>query len=206
MEGGLSWATCDHLRNLMFKVFTTAKKWNFFLGQNPALGVELPENNVVREKHALTPSQILQLLALLKEPCRSMVLLGLLTGLRVGEILGAGGNRFDLRPVAGRADHLSWNDKLSQNPRQPTHLALTSTYSPNLAHVIRAGFGEIRPGPCVLDEQRHATQRHQPATSRAEACGPKRSVLPGSAGILCGELMPRCYKWRAVRSRMLKHG
>jgi integrase len=206
MEGGLSWATCDHLRNLMFKVFTTAKKWNFFLGQNPALGVELPENNVVREKHALTPSQILQLLALLKEPCRSMVLLGLLTGLRVGEILGAGGNRFDLRPVAGRADHLSWNDKLSQNPRQPTHLALTSTYSPNLAHVIRAGFGEIRPGPCVLDEQRHATQRHQPATSRAEACGPKRSVLPGSAGIRCGELMPRCYKWRAVRSRMLKHG
>jgi integrase len=190
----------------MFKVFTTAKKWNFFLGQNPALGVELPENNVVREKHALTPSQILQLLALLKEPCRSMVLLGLLTGLRVGEILGAGGNRFDLRPVAGRADHLSWNDKLSQNPRQPTHLALTSTYSPNLAHVIRAGFGEIRPGPCVLDEQRHATQRHQPATSRAEACGPKRSVLPGSAGIRCGELMPRCYKWRAVRSRMLKHG
>jgi hypothetical protein len=116
------------------------------------------------------------------------------------------GNRFDLRPVAGRADHLSWNDKLSQNPRQPTHLALTSTYSPNLAHVIRAGFGEIRPGPCVLDEQRHATQRHQPATSRAEACGPKRSVLPGSAGIRCGELMPRCYKWRAVRSRMLKHG
>jgi hypothetical protein len=206
MEGGLSWATCDHLRNLMFKVFTTAKKWNFFLGQNPALGVELPENNVVREKHALTPSQILQLLALLKEPCRSMVLLGLLTGLRVGEILGAGGNRFDLRPVAGRADHLSWNDKLSQNPRQPTHLALTSTYSPNLAHVIRAGSGEIRPGPCVLDEQRHATQRHQPATSRAEACGPKRSVLPGSAGIRCGELMPRCYKWRAVRSRMLKHG
>jgi integrase len=90
MEGGLSWATCDHLRNLMFKIFTTAKKWNFFLGQNPALGVELPEKNVVREKHALTPSQILQLLALLKEPCRSMVLLGLLTGLRVGEILGAG--------------------------------------------------------------------------------------------------------------------
>jgi integrase len=96
MEGGLSWATCDHLRNLMFKIFTAAKKWNFFLGQNPALGVELPEKNVVREKHALTPSQILQLLALLKEPCRSMVLLGLLTGLRVGEILGLRWKGIDL--------------------------------------------------------------------------------------------------------------
>jgi integrase len=96
MEGGLSWATCDHLRNLVSKIFTTAKKWNFFLGQNPALGVELPEKNVVREKHVLTPSEILQLLALLKEPCRTMVLLGLLTGLRVGEILGLRWKDIDL--------------------------------------------------------------------------------------------------------------
>ena len=83
------------------------------------------------------------------------------------------GYRFDLRPVAGRADHLSRNDKLSQNPRQPTHVALTSTYSPNLAHATRATFGEIRLGPCVLDEQRHSAQRYQFAAPRAEASGPK---------------------------------
>jgi integrase len=72
----------------MSKIFTTAKKWNFFLGQNPALGVELPEKKPVREKHVLTPPQIVRLLALLKKPCGTMVLLGLLTGLRIGEILG----------------------------------------------------------------------------------------------------------------------
>jgi len=96
MEGGLSWASCDHLRNSMSKIFTTAKKWNLFLGHNPALGVELPENKPVREKHVLTPPQIALLLALLKEPCRTMVLVGLLTGLRVGEILGLRWKEIDL--------------------------------------------------------------------------------------------------------------
>jgi hypothetical protein len=60
------------------------------------------------------------------------------------------GHRSDLRPVAGRADHLSRNDKLSQNPRQPTHVAPTSTNSPNLAHLIRTSFGEIRLRPKAL--------------------------------------------------------
>ena len=48
----------------------------------------LPEKISVREKHALTPSQIPGLLELLREPARTMVLLGILTGMRVGEILG----------------------------------------------------------------------------------------------------------------------
>src|ERR1035441_2855684 len=54
MERGLGWESCSHLRNLMSKIFATAKKWNFFPGDNPAHGVELPEKKPVREKHVLT--------------------------------------------------------------------------------------------------------------------------------------------------------
>jgi integrase len=96
MEGGLGWEACSHLRNLMSKIFATAKKWNFFLGDNPAQGVELPEKTPVRETHVLTPQQIRSLLVLLAEPCRTMVLLGVLTGLRVGEILGLRWKDIDL--------------------------------------------------------------------------------------------------------------
>lgn len=96
MDAGLSWESCDHLRNLMSKVFTIAKKWNFFPGDNPASGIDLPEKKAVREKHALTPEQIQRLLAILREPCRTMVLLGLLTGLRIGEILGLCWKAIDL--------------------------------------------------------------------------------------------------------------
>jgi integrase len=96
MERGLGWESCSHLRNLMSKIFATAKKWNFFPGDNPAHGVELPEKKPVREKHVLTPQQIRGLLVLLNEPCRTMVLLGVLTGLRVGEILGLRWKDLDL--------------------------------------------------------------------------------------------------------------
>jgi integrase len=88
MESGLGWESVNHLRNLMSKIFETAKKWNYFQGNNPATGVSLPEKNPIREKHALQEAQIVPLLSQLKEPVRTMVLLGVLTGMRIGEILG----------------------------------------------------------------------------------------------------------------------
>jgi integrase len=96
MQGGLGWECCDHFRNLMSKVFATAKKWGFHPGDDPAIGVELPEKKAVREKRILTPEQIPQLLSHVEEPFRTMVLLGVLTGLRIGEILGLRWKDLDL--------------------------------------------------------------------------------------------------------------
>ena len=87
MQSGLSWECADHYRNLLSKIFETAKKWGYHSGPNPAAGVELPEKTPVREKHILELGQIPRLLAVLEEPVRTMVQLGLLTGLRIGEIL-----------------------------------------------------------------------------------------------------------------------
>jgi integrase len=86
-DGGLGWETCNHLRNLLSKIFANAKKWGHFAGTNPALGIELPEKRHVREKQVLMPEQVARFLAVLREPVRTMVLLAVLTGLRVGEIL-----------------------------------------------------------------------------------------------------------------------
>jgi integrase len=86
-DGGLGWETCNHLRNLLSKIFANAKKWGHFAGTNPALGVELPERRQVREKRVLMPEQVARLLAVLREPIRTMIFLAILTGLRVGEIL-----------------------------------------------------------------------------------------------------------------------
>ena len=86
-DSGLGWETCNHLRNLLSKIFANAKKWGHFAGTNPAFGVELPEKRQVQEKRFLMPEQVVRLLAVLREPVRSMVFLAILTGLRVGEIL-----------------------------------------------------------------------------------------------------------------------
>jgi integrase len=87
MRGGLGWEYADHFRNLLSKLFETARKWGYHSGPNPAAGVELPEKTPVREKHIVEPGQIPQLLDVLREPVRTMVHLALLTGLRIGEIL-----------------------------------------------------------------------------------------------------------------------
>ena len=73
MERGLGWEAANHFRNLMSKIFSTAKKWGFHSGENPASEVELPEKKPVREKHLLEPHLIPRLLAELKEPIRTMV-------------------------------------------------------------------------------------------------------------------------------------
>jgi integrase len=82
------WESANHFRNLLSKVFTVAKKWGYFSGANPVSGVELPEKVAVREKHILTPEQISRLMDALSKPTRTMVWLCLLTGLRIGEVLG----------------------------------------------------------------------------------------------------------------------
>ena len=86
-DNGLGWETCNHLRNLLSKIFANAKKWGHFAGTNPAFGVELPEKRQVQEKRVLMPEQVVRLLGVLREPVRTMVFLAVLTGLRVGEIL-----------------------------------------------------------------------------------------------------------------------
>jgi integrase len=88
MESGLSWESANHFRNLMSKSFEMARMWGFHSTGNPARGVSLREKRPVREKQTLRPEQILQLLTVLKEPVRTMVLLGVMTGMRIGEILG----------------------------------------------------------------------------------------------------------------------
>lgn len=87
-DTGSGWEVCNHLRNLMSKVFASAKKWGHFAGDNPATGVDLPEKVAVHERTALTPEQSKRLLAALPEPVRTMALTGIVAGLRVGEILG----------------------------------------------------------------------------------------------------------------------
>lgn len=73
------------VKNCLSKIFSTAIEWGY-VEQNPATGVRLPARISKHEPIALTPDQIQQLIAELREPCRSMVLIAVLTGMRRGEL------------------------------------------------------------------------------------------------------------------------
>ncbi len=84
---GYATQTLAHLRNLLSKLFSTAISCGW-LDDNPARGVQLPPMVRRRIPRVLTPEEITQLSHALEEPARTVVVLGVLTGLRIGELLG----------------------------------------------------------------------------------------------------------------------
>ncbi len=83
---GYSTQTLAHFRNLLSKVFGTAGTWGW-MNHNPAREIKLPPMERRRKSRVLTPAEIGQLSNALVEPVRTVFLVGILTGLRIGELL-----------------------------------------------------------------------------------------------------------------------
>ena len=78
--------TLAHFRNLLSKLFSTAMNWGW-MEFNPAQNIGLPPMERTRSARLLSLEEITKLPGVLAEPVRTIFLLGVLTGLRVGEIL-----------------------------------------------------------------------------------------------------------------------
>lgn len=87
-RAGLSWAYRNDLRGLVSGIFTVAKKWGMFAGENPAKLASIGRKTPVREKRKLTARETRALLAALPGDVRMIVMMGLFCTLRISEILG----------------------------------------------------------------------------------------------------------------------
>ncbi len=85
-QHGYSVQTLAHLRDLLSKILETARSWGW-LQDNVARGVKLPPMERVRKARILTVDNITRLSQALAEPVRTMFLLALGLGLRIGEVL-----------------------------------------------------------------------------------------------------------------------
>jgi integrase len=93
LKQGFAWETANHLRNLMSKVLGTAVSWDY-LG-DIVRGVKMPERFLKRSHQFLSVDEARRLIAACTEPTRTIVLLAIMTGLRVGEILALRWKRID---------------------------------------------------------------------------------------------------------------
>lgn len=84
---GYSPQTIAHLRNTLSKMLGTAVLWRW-LDENPTKGVTLPRIERKRIPRVLTFDEIGKLSKVLREPARTVFVLGVLLGLRIGESLG----------------------------------------------------------------------------------------------------------------------
>ncbi|HUY12077.1 MAG TPA: site-specific integrase [Terriglobia bacterium] len=86
---GYSWQTRVHIRNVISKMFSTAQKWKW-LAENPARWVDVGQRMIVRKQRALSVEEVQLLAQHLSEPARTVFILAVTTGLRIGEVLGLG--------------------------------------------------------------------------------------------------------------------
>jgi integrase len=96
-DAGLGWWTRIDLKGILSGIFTTAKGWKLWEGDNPTEGVRIGRKREVREKRLLSADDMRRLLAALPPGAvRFIVLVIFGTGLRVSEVLGLKWGDIDL--------------------------------------------------------------------------------------------------------------
>ena len=98
LKDGYAWETTDHLRSLLSKIIGTAVDWNY-VPDNPVHGARMPERTVKRPHRFFSSEEVRRLIAASDEPVRTIVMLAVMTGLRIGEILALRWGRINF--VAG---------------------------------------------------------------------------------------------------------
>jgi integrase len=94
-QKGHAGATLRGVRATLSTVLQAAVERGY-LEKNPAHGIRIRETDAKPERRFYSPVQVRQLLTELTEPCRTVVLLAVLTGMRIGEALGLRWRRVDL--------------------------------------------------------------------------------------------------------------
>jgi integrase len=84
----LGWWARNNLRSILSAIFTAAKDWKLWDGDNPSRGVRIGKKKFVREKRLLAVEQLRALLAALPDRLRFIVLIQFGLGLRISETLG----------------------------------------------------------------------------------------------------------------------
>lgn len=95
VRNGYSGAHVHGMKTTLSKVMQTAVEWRF-LNENPTRGCRVARQALAKQRIFLNAQQVQQLCDALPEPCRSIVLVAVLTGLRIGEILALRWGRVDL--------------------------------------------------------------------------------------------------------------
>jgi integrase len=85
--GKLSWATCNDIRNILSSMFTQAKVWGLWEGENPIEVVTAGRKKAKREKRKLTDEQTRLLLAMLPYDLRIACCVCLFCTLRISEAM-----------------------------------------------------------------------------------------------------------------------
>ena len=185
LNAGLAWKTVKHVRGVLGRTLSTAEDWGY-VTQNPVLKTKLPRRPIRQQaKMILTPAQITQLRDQLKEPARSIAMLLVLTGLRIGEILALRWKCVDLTGSALQVEETVYDGHFDTPKSQESARLIP------LAAVARAVLARLQPRSGQPDD----------LVFRTEAGGPlnRHNLLRRHLRPACRELGIEGISWHSLR-------
>lgn len=149
-QKGYAGATLRDVRATLSTVLRTAVERGY-LGKNPAHGIRIRDTNAKPMRRIYSPVQVRQLLTELAEPCRTVVLLAVLTGMRIGEILALRWKRVDLlRSTIEIAETFSDGQFGSPKTRSSNRVIPMSSALRSVLETYRAGALRNAPDDLVF--------------------------------------------------------
>ncbi|HXE74706.1 MAG TPA: site-specific integrase [Candidatus Xenobia bacterium] len=112
---GLAWQTVRNVWTVLSSILNSAVEYGY-LTVNPARGVKFPPQAPAKQPEILTAEAFAKLLKHLREPCKTMVAVAALTGLRVGELLALRWRAVDLASKTLRVEESVYEGKF-QKPK-----------------------------------------------------------------------------------------
>jgi integrase len=122
-----------------------------FLTKNPAHGIRIREADTRKERRFYSSMEMRRLLAVLAEPCRSVVAVAVLTGMRIGEILALRWKRIDtLRGTIEVAENYSCGEFVTPKTKSSRRVIPMSSALAGVLEKHRCEGGACSPEALVF--------------------------------------------------------
>jgi|tagenome__1003787_1003787.scaffolds.fasta_scaffold20986559_7 integrase len=141
------------LRNIRatFSTVLQAAVDHGFLEKNPAHRIRIREADTKKERRFYSSAEMRKLLAVLPEPCRSVVSVAVLAGMRIGEILALRWKRIDLlRGTIEVAENYSCGEFVTPKTKSSRWVLPISSTLVDVLKKYRANGGECSPEALVF--------------------------------------------------------
>jgi len=205
-QTGLGRSSLRHIKAFLSGAFKQAKRLGILDGINPVQDVSIPQAPEPEDTYAYSLSEIKAMLAILKEPARTVVLCAALAGFRKSELRGLTWEDFDGKELSVRRS--VWNSTISEpkTKRSKAPVPVVKQLADAL-ETLRQRMGKLAVGPIFqagngkpLNLDNLARRVIVPALSPCAVCRKQESEhKPEGHVFQRDKALPEWHGWHAFR-------
>jgi len=184
LREGYAWETVHHIRCALSKVLGTAEDWDY-ISDNPVRKTRLPRRECNSAQSVVAHQHVKHLISALPEPAKSIALILVLTGLRIGELLALRWKNVNLNNHVLCVTETVYEGRFDKPKTKRSVRALP------LGQEAVSTLSALRDGACEPEQLVFATSSGRPLC--------RRNLLQRQMRPTCKELGIPTITWHALR-------